>query len=175
MTRSDEAIAEAEATTSCAAIAFGGNLGDTRTILEDALGMFDADPNIEVLQRSSWYVSKPVGPPQPDYINGCVVVRTHLPPRELLARLHEIEHAFGRERKEHWGARTLDLDLILYDQIVLDDAVITVPHPRMRERAFVLTPLAEIAPDWIDPLSGANIASLNKAVDPAGLKKLMET
>ena len=174
MTCSDEATADAETMVHGAAIALGGNLGKTQAILEGALGMLDADPDIKVTERSSWYSSKPVGPPQPDYVNGCVLLCTSLPPRLLLTRLHEIENAFGRERKEHWGARTLDLDLILYDNLVLDDGVIAVPHPRMRERAFVLTPLAEIAPDWIDPVSGASIAVLNEAVDQTGLTKLTE-
>lgn len=153
-------------------IALGSNLGDSRTILENALQTLDQDSQIEVVAVSSWYQTVPIGPPQPDYLNGGALLKTELPPQALLAILLQVEAQAGRVRGERWGARTLDLDIILYDGLILDTPQLQIPHPRMRERAFVLVPLAEIAPDWIEPISGHAIAHLVQAVDCSGVKKL---
>ena len=155
------------------AIALGSNLGDSRAILEEAISILAATPGITLLAKSSWYQTLAVGPPQPDYINGCALVQVTLPPQVLLETLLAIEAQKGRIRTERWGARSLDLDLLLYDDLILDTPTLTIPHPRMRERAFVLVPLAEIAPDWIDPVTGKAIAELVKAVDCTGVKKLV--
>ena len=156
------------------AIALGSNLGDSRAILEAAISILAAIPGISLLTISSWYQTQAVGgAPQPDYINGCALVQVTLPPQVLLETLLAIEAQKGRIRTERWGARSLDLDLLLYDDLILDTPTLTIPHPRMRERAFVLVPLAEIAPNWIDPVTGKAIAELVKAVDCTGVRKLV--
>ena len=155
------------------AIALGSNLGDSRAILEEAISILAATPGITLLAKSSWYQTLAVGPPQPDYINGCALVQVTFSPLVLLETLLAIEAQKGRIRTERWGARSLDLDLLLYDHLILDTPTLTIPHPRMRERAFVLVPLAEIAPNWIDPVTGKAIAELVKAVDCTGVKKLV--
>ncbi len=146
-------------------IALGSNLGKSLTTLENAIESIAKTPGITLISHSSWYRTKPIGPPQPDYINGCALVKVELSPHQLLATLLEIEQKFGRVRKEHWGARTLDLDIILYGNLVIDTPDLQIPHPRMRERAFVLVPLAEIEPNWIEPLSRKTITELLKEVD----------
>jgi 2-amino-4-hydroxy-6-hydroxymethyldihydropteridine diphosphokinase len=147
------------------AIALGSNLGDSRAILEAALQSLAATPDITLKARSSWYQTKAVGPPQPDYLNGCALLHVETPPQQLLETLLAIETQFGRIRRERWGPRSLDLDLLLYDDLILETPTLQLPHPRMRERAFVLVPLAQIAPDWIEPVSGKAIAQLLQAVD----------
>jgi 2-amino-4-hydroxy-6-hydroxymethyldihydropteridine diphosphokinase len=105
-------------------------------------------------------------------LNGCALLDVKLTPQELLETLLRIEAQFGRIRKERWGARTLDLDILLFDDVILDTPTLELPHPRMGERAFVLVPLAEIAPDWIEPVSGKAIAQLVQAVDCSGVRRL---
>lgn len=157
------------------AIALGSNLGDSRAILEAALATLVATPDINLQAKSSWYQTKAVGPPQPDYINGCALLHVQTPPQMLLETLLKIEAQFGRVRRERWGARSLDLDLLLYDDLILDTPTLQLPHPRMKERAFVLVPLREIAPDWVEPVSGCAITELVQAVDCSGVHRLMET
>ena len=159
-------------TNSIAAIALGSNLGDSRTILEQALIQLNQASGITLTERSHWYQTAPIGPPQPDYLNGCALLSVQLTPNALLETLLQIEQQFGRVRQERWGPRTLDLDLILFDDLVLKTPTLEIPHPRFRERAFVLEPLAEIAADWIDPISQDAIAALwqkLKITDPGGL------
>ncbi|MBN4000932.1 2-amino-4-hydroxy-6-hydroxymethyldihydropteridine diphosphokinase [Nostoc sp. LPT] len=147
------------------AVALGSNIGDSQAILEAAIETLAQTPGIVLEARSHWYQTKAVGPPQPDYLNGCVTLQVEILPQQLLEILLGIEQQFGRVRQEHWGPRTLDLDLLLYDDITLDTPNLQIPHPRMRDRAFVLVPLAEIAPDWIEPVSGCVIKELLKEVD----------
>lgn len=160
-----------EKTARCA-IALGSNLGDCRKTLETAIATLSKTPGITLERQSSWYKTVPVGPPQPAYLNGCAVLRVQLTPQELLETLLTIEDKFGRVRRERWGARTLDLDLLLFDNLILDTPTLELPHPRMRERAFVLVPLAEIAPDWVEPVSGKAIVQLLHAVDCGGVCRL---
>lgn len=155
------------------AIALGGNLGDSQAILEAALKTLAAIPDIELISCSSWYCTPAVGPPQPDYLNGCALLQVKQNPDLLLQILLAIEDQFGRVRQQRWGARSLDLDLLLYGQLVLDSPTLQIPHPRLRERAFVLLPLAEIAPNWVEPVSGQAIAQLLQAVDWTGISCLM--
>jgi 2-amino-4-hydroxy-6-hydroxymethyldihydropteridine diphosphokinase len=158
-----------------AAIALGSNLGDCRATLEGALAALDADPDVRLLRRSAWYRSAPVGPPQPDYLNGCAVLAVSLTPEELLDRLQATEARFGRVRAERWGPRTLDLDLILFGDLILSGERLQIPHPRMQERTFVLVPLAEIAPDWIEPHTGRTVAALARALgDDDSMERLAE-
>lgn len=145
--------------TACA-IALGSNLGDSRSILDRTIERLRSSPQIDLIAVSSWHHTIAVGPPQPDYLNGCATLQTSLAPLALLATLQAIETEFGRVRQQRWGARTLDLDLLLYGSQILDIPRLQVPHPRMTERAFVLIPLAEIAPDWHEPTTGYSIATL---------------
>ena len=154
------------------AIALGSNQGNSLDILESSLNALDLIPGIALEQTSSWYQTKPVGTPQPqpDYLNGCALLWAEQTPEELLTVLQAIEIQFGRVDKGTLQARTLDLDLLLYGDVVLNTPDLTIPHPRMNERAFVLVPLAEIAPDWIEPRSGNKIAKLLKNVDTSGVQ-----
>ena len=147
------------------AIALGSNLGDSLTILEAALKALAHTPGVALEARSQWYQTKAVGPPQPDYLNGCALLTVTLSPQALLEALLRIEANFGRIRRERWSARTLDLDLLLFDAVILNTPSLQIPHPHMTERAFVLVPLAEIAPHWIEPISGKTIAQLVQTVD----------
>lgn len=151
------------------AIALGSNLGDSLTILENALQIIAQTQGITLISHSSWYKTAPVGPPQPDYLNGCALLEVQLTPQDLLKTLLEIEQKFGRVRRQRWGPRTLDLDVLLFGDLILDTPNLQIPHPRMRERAFVLVPLAEIADNWIDPTSGLAIAQLLDGVDCCGI------
>ncbi|MFM2303499.1 MAG: hypothetical protein RLZZ135_908 [Cyanobacteriota bacterium] len=154
------------------AIGFGSNLGDSRSILIQAIDRLKMHPQIEVLAVSRWYLTKPVGPPQPDYINGCAILQASLAPLNLLSVLQAIETEFGRVRAQVWGARTLDLDLLLYEHQIIDLPTLQIPHPHMSERAFVLVPLAEIAPNWIEPKSGQSIAVLADRLECSGVQIL---
>jgi 2-amino-4-hydroxy-6-hydroxymethyldihydropteridine diphosphokinase len=142
------------------AVALGSNLGDRDTTLRralDALGGF-----ISGLRASTFHDTDPVGvrSSQSRYLNAAAVGQTSLAPRELLEALLAVEQQFGRERPYVNAPRTLDLDLILYADCLIDEPGLIVPHPRFRERAFVLEPLSEVAPDWIDPVTGLSVAAL---------------
>jgi 2-amino-4-hydroxy-6-hydroxymethyldihydropteridine diphosphokinase len=156
-----------------AAIALGSNLGDSLITLESALQVLSQTPEIGVESRSHWYQTKAVGPPQPDYLNGCALLQVALSPQELLETLLATEAKFGRVRRERWGPRVLDLDLLLFDDVVVNLPGLQIPHPRMTERAFVLVPLAEIAPDWIEPITGKPIAELAQTVDCSEVRKIV--
>ncbi|MGM3306599.1 2-amino-4-hydroxy-6-hydroxymethyldihydropteridine diphosphokinase [Anabaena sp. WFMT] len=147
------------------AIALGSNMGDPQKILDATLETLAQTPGIIVEAKSSWYRTKAIGPPQPDYLNGCAILQVEMLPQTLLATLLAIEQKFGRVRQQHWGPRTLDLDLLLYDNLILNQPNLQIPHPGMHKRAFVLVPLAEIAPNWIEPVSGRVIQDLLKEVD----------
>jgi len=142
------------------AIALGSNLGDREASLRgaaDALGAF-----IDRLTLSSFIETAPVGvvEPQPWYLNAAAVGTTSLRPRALLEQLLAVERAYGRARTAPNAARTLDLDLILYGGELIDEPGLVVPHPRFRERGFVLNPLSEIARDMVDPVTGETIGAL---------------
>jgi 2-amino-4-hydroxy-6-hydroxymethyldihydropteridine diphosphokinase len=124
---------------------------------------------IELISHSIWYETVPVGPPQPNYVNGCAILETKLLPEDLLQILLKIEQQFGRIRQERWGPRILDLDILLYGDLILEMPNLTIPHPRMNERAFVLVPLAEIAAHWIEPISRQTILQLSQAIDCSGI------
>lgn len=141
------------------AIALGSNLGDRERYLREALAELAA--SIDDLHVSTFHDTDPVGVgDQPRFLNAAATGRTTLPAGALLARLLEVEHRFGRARPHAGAPRTLDLDLILYGDQVIDEPDLHVPHPRFRERLFVLEPLAEIAADWIDPVTGRTVGEL---------------
>jgi 2-amino-4-hydroxy-6-hydroxymethyldihydropteridine diphosphokinase len=146
------------------AIALGSNLGDREGTLTAAAAQLAA--LLDRFTLSSRHDTAPVGvpDPQPRYLNAAGVGFTRLGPRELLARLHDIERAFGRERGVPNASRTLDLDLVLYGALVVNEPGLTIPHPRFRDRAFVLAPLAEVAPDIIDPVTGRTVRELEAAL-----------
>ncbi|WP_049535470.1 2-amino-4-hydroxy-6-hydroxymethyldihydropteridine diphosphokinase [Vibrio harveyi] len=151
-------------------IAVGSNLADPVSQAKQAIEALKSIPNAEFVQASSLYSSTPMGPQnQPDYINAVVAIKTNLTPLELLDCTQAIEQEQGRVRKdERWGPRTLDLDIILYGNEVIDSERLTVPHYGMREREFVLYPLAEIAPSLQLP-DGTEVSSLLEQVDRNGL------
>ena len=142
------------------AIALGSNLGDREAHL--AFGAAALSSLLNNLRQSHWHDTAPVGvsPDQPRYLNGVVVGDTELTAAALMARLLAIEREVGRTRPAPMAPRTLDLDLILYGDERIEQPVVTVPHPRFRERLFVLEPLAELAPGWIDPASGQTVSAL---------------
>ncbi|WP_404800352.1 2-amino-4-hydroxy-6-hydroxymethyldihydropteridine diphosphokinase [Amazonocrinis nigriterrae] len=147
------------------AIALGSNMGESGAILAAAIETLAQTPGIMLKATSSWYITKAIGPPQPDYLNGCAILEVEQPPQQLLETLLATEQKFGRVRSQHWGPRSLDLDLLLYDDLILDTPTLQIPHPRMCDRAFVLVPLAEIAPNWTEPVSGRLVKDLLKDVD----------
>jgi len=143
-----------------AAIALGSNLGDREAHLAFAVAQLSGI--LANLKQSRWHDTAPIGvsPDQPRYLNGVVVGETPLTARALLDRLLAIERADGRTRPAPLAPRTLDLDLILFGSERIQEAGLVVPHPRFRERLFVLEPLAELAPGWIDPESGDAVSAL---------------
>jgi 2-amino-4-hydroxy-6-hydroxymethyldihydropteridine diphosphokinase len=174
-------------TTVLAAIALGSNLssslGNSLEMVKSAVESLASHPDLTLVAVSRWYQTVAIGPPQPDYVNGCVLVRMrsqsaqsngipNLSAQALLDLLIATEQQFGRVRTQHWGPRTLDLDLLLYDSVVLHTPTLTLPHPRMAERAFVLIPLAEILPDWVHPMIGLTIQQLCDQVDCTGVSQL---
>ena len=154
-------------------IALGGNVGDSRAILDRAVAMLCDGPDVRLLARSSDYRTAPWGvTDQAPFINLCIAVETSLAPHPLLARAHEVERALGRDRtrEQRWGPRSADIDIITYDGVSLNDKDLIVPHPRLFERAFVLIPLAEIAPDLI--VAGTRIADAATRFKDEKIEKL---
>lgn len=157
-----------------ALVGLGGNLGDAAATLRHAFQELDALPETRLLRASRLYRSRAWGrTDQPDFINAVAMVETTLGARELLDAMLGIEHGAGRERAvdERWAPRTLDLDLLLYGDAVIDEPGLHVPHPHLHERAFALVPLVEIAPDAMIPGIGAARAAL-AAMDPSGIEAL---
>jgi 2-amino-4-hydroxy-6-hydroxymethyldihydropteridine diphosphokinase len=128
-------------------VGLGANLGDAAATLRDAMAAIAALPATRCVRRSSLYRSAPVDAPGPDYVNAVLELRTALEPEALLLELQAIERRFGRQRPHRHAPRTLDLDLLAWGDRRVASATLVLPHPRMHERAFVLVPLAEIAPD----------------------------
>lgn len=143
-------------------IGIGSNLGDRRAHLNAALEALDDDPAIHLESVSRVRETDPVGPvpDQGSYLNAVVAIRTDLSPHELLAALLDIERANGRDRttESRWGPRTLDLDLLVFGELTIDEPGLAVPHPRLTERRFVLEPLADLAPDLSVPGTGRRVA-----------------
>ncbi|OFW17018.1 MAG: 2-amino-4-hydroxy-6-hydroxymethyldihydropteridine diphosphokinase [Acidobacteria bacterium RIFCSPLOWO2_12_FULL_67_14] len=141
------------------AIALGSNVGDRERMLRE--GVAALQPHLRDVRVSTFHDTDPVGVgPQPTFLNAAAVGVTVLPPRDLLQTLLDIERTLGRERPYPGAPRTLDLDLILYDDLIIDGPGLVIPHPRFRDRAFVLRPLAEIAPEWTDPVTGRTVQDL---------------
>ena len=156
---------------SLAYIGLGANLGDARAALQAALDALAAMPDSDLLRCSAIYRSAPIDSSGPDYLNAVAELRTALAPLALLHQMQAIERAQGRERPYRNAPRTLDLDLLLYDDLVQADPELTLPHPRAHERAFVLCPLAELAPERVIPGHG-RAADLLAAVAGQSIERL---
>jgi 2-amino-4-hydroxy-6-hydroxymethyldihydropteridine diphosphokinase len=156
------------------AVALGSNLGNRHWYLLTAIARLRAEPAIRLLAVSHFYETEPVGcPPQsPQFLNAAVLLETELTPEQLLERLLAIEQHLGRRRTRAHAPRTIDLDLLFYDQLVYQSPQLTVPHPRLAERAFVLRPLADIAPQWRHPLLEQSVEQLLAQLSPESLAQV---
>lgn len=160
-------------------LACGSNMGDKKGYLDGAVRAFRSDIKCRVLRVSDWIVTAPYGGvEQDDFLNGAMEIETLYTPRMLLEKIHEIESAYGRERKVHWGPRTLDIDILLYEDRMIDEEDLMIPHVDMHNRDFVLGPLAQIAPYKIHPLFGKSILQMyeehRKHVGDGGLARAAE-
>lgn len=154
-------------------MALGGNVGDSRAVLDRAVALLCDGSDVRLTARSSDYRTAPWGvTDQAAFVNLCIAVETRLAPHDLLARAHTVERALGRDRarEQRWGPRTADIDIIAYDGLTLADDTLTLPHPRLFERAFVLVPLAEIAGDRI--IAGRRVSDAATAIDSGGIERL---
>jgi 2-amino-4-hydroxy-6-hydroxymethyldihydropteridine diphosphokinase len=154
-------------------IALGGNVGDVRATFKKAIANICGMAQAALLARSSDYATPPWGEEdQARFVNACIEIDTSLDPHALLFVLHKVEQKFGRDRakERRWGPRTLDLDLIAYDDVSINKAELTLPHPRLFERAFVLVPLAEIAPDRV--IRGRRIKEALADLSTEGIERL---
>ncbi len=154
-------------------LALGGNVGDVRSAFERAIALLCDGAAVRLTARSSDYRTPPWGvADQPAFVNAVIAVKTSLAPHDLLTRAKSCERALGRERahERRWGPRAIDIDLLAYDDIELHDADLTLPHPHLFERAFVLVPLAEIAPDRL--IAGMPVREALARVDASGIEKL---
>ena len=156
-----------------ALIALGGNVGDVRDRFRNALAMLCTGAEVSLIARSRSYLTPPWGVEnQPPFINCCAAIETVLSPHELLRRVQEVEGAFGRDRakERRWGPRPLDIDIIAYDDVTVTDPDLTLPHPRLFERAFVLVPLADIAAERL--IAGVRVKDALAKVDATGIERL---
>jgi 2-amino-4-hydroxy-6-hydroxymethyldihydropteridine diphosphokinase len=156
-----------------ALLALGGNVGEVRKTLGRALAMLCDGTQVRLKARSSDYATPPWGvEDQPPFVNLCIVIETNLAPPDLLERVQAVEHALGRLRAQErrWGPRPIDIDILAYDDVTLAGADLTLPHPRMFERAFVLVPLAEIAPEHV--IAGRRVRDALAEVDTTGISRL---
>jgi 2-amino-4-hydroxy-6-hydroxymethyldihydropteridine diphosphokinase len=156
-----------------ALVALGGNVGDARATLARAVDLLCDGRVVRLVARSSDYLTPPWGvADQAPFINLCLLVATELSPQALLARALEVERALGRDRgrERRWGPRPADIDLLAYDDLKLHEPDLTLPHPRLFERAFVLVPLAEIAPDRV--IAGVRVRDAVARVDAGGIERL---
>jgi 2-amino-4-hydroxy-6-hydroxymethyldihydropteridine diphosphokinase len=154
-------------------LALGANVGDARANLERAIAQFCDGDLVRLLARSSDYQTPPWGlEQQPEFVNLCLIVETALTPAALLERIQQVERALGRDRAHevHWGPRPIDIDIIAYDDVVVDEPALKLPHPHVFERAFVLVPLAEIAPDRV--IAGTRVSDALARIDTTGIRRL---
>jgi 2-amino-4-hydroxy-6-hydroxymethyldihydropteridine diphosphokinase len=154
-------------------IALGGNIGDVRSTFDQAIAMLCDGEAVRLTARSSDYKTPPWGvTDQPPFINAVIAAATTLGPHALLARAQDCERALGRDRahQRRWGPRTIDIDLLTYDDLKLDDVSLTLPHPHLLDRAFVLVPLAEIAANRV--IAGVRVCDALARLDTSGIEKL---
>jgi 2-amino-4-hydroxy-6-hydroxymethyldihydropteridine diphosphokinase len=149
-------------------LGLGSNLGDRMANLEQAESSLSREGEVRVVRSSRVYETDPVGgPEQPDYLNVVIEVETSLDPRELLSRCLSVERDMGRARVERWGPRVIDIDILTYDDLEVDEPGLTIPHPRMHERGFVLIPLLELVADPVLP-GGRRVKDLRLSADTFG-------
>lgn len=147
-------------------IAIGSNMGDREGYLAGAVEAMKAHPLMELKKVSGWILTEPYGGvEQDDFLNGAAEIETLMSPRQLLEALHEMENAAGRERNVRWGPRTLDLDILFYDKVLLESEKLVIPHPDLENRRFVLEPMAEIAPAFRHPVTGKSMAALLRELE----------
>jgi 2-amino-4-hydroxy-6-hydroxymethyldihydropteridine diphosphokinase len=150
-------------------IGVGSNQGDKQQTIRSALELLCRHPQILFQRMSSLYRTEPVGFTEQDwFVNGALCVTTELEAEAMLDATMEIEQTLGRVRATQWGPRTIDLDLLFYGSLRLESLRLTLPHPRLHERRFVLTPLVEIAPDWVHPVLGRSMRELLAGLSPEG-------
>jgi len=154
-------------------VALGGNLGDVYSCFKSARKNISEHPYCSLIQSSLLYQTPPLGPAgQADYLNAAIAINTYLEPLDLLHLLQNIEHAHGRTRHEHWGARTLDLDILAYDNLYLQSNILNLPHSQLPTRQFVLRPLCDIAPKWLHPSLKKNASELLQSLLDSGEEAL---
>lgn len=152
-------------------VALGSNLGDKAGNIATAIDLLTAQGDVRLLARSANYATEPWGKTDQDwFVNACIAVKTGLSARELLARCQEVERRMGRVPTEKWGPRIIDLDLLVYGEETIRDPDLVLPHPHIAERAFVLAPLMDIAPDAV--IGGRSVRELYAAIDTAGVRPL---
>lgn len=155
-------------------LGLGSNLGDRRDYLRRAVALLNDSAQCEVTAASSLYVTEPLGyTDQPEFVNAVVEISTALAPQGLLELCSSVEQTLGRVRTIRWGPRVIDIDILIYSGVCVDDKDLVVPHPRMMERAFVLVPLAEIAPGLVLP-GGLTAAEAAQRVDRSGIRTVMD-
>lgn len=146
-------------------LSIGSNIGDTKGNLDQAIAMLDENPKVRVTKVSDFIITEPYGGvEQNDFLNAALVIKTLLTPRELLEVIGDIEYALKRERIIHWGPRTIDLDILLYEDCVIREADLIIPHIEMHKRNFVLQPLVEIAPEMVHPLLQKTVYELYEEI-----------
>lgn len=147
-------------------LGIGSNLGDKEAYMENAVSKLKADKKIRAVRTSDWIVTKPYGGvEQDDFLNGAISLETLYSPSELLHLLQSVEKEAGRERKIHWGPRTLDLDILFYEDFISDEAELMVPHPDMQNREFVLRPLDQLCPYYEHPLLHKTVRQMLKELE----------
>ena len=154
-------------------VGLGGNIGEVRTTLDRAVAAFCDRTDVRLVAQSSDYATPPWGVvEQPPFVNRCIAVETTLAPRTLLDRALTVERSLGRDRsrEQRWGPRAIDIDLLTYDDVAMEEGGLTLPHPRLFERAFVLVPLAEIVPDRI--IAGVRVGDALAGLDTRGIERL---
>ena len=154
-------------------VGLGGNIGEVRTTLDQAVAAFCDGTEVRLLAQSSDYATPPWGViDQPPFVNRCIEIATVLKPRALLDRALAVERMLGRtrDREQRWGPRPIDIDLLAYDDVAIEEPGLTLPHPRLLERAFVLVPLAEIVPDRV--IAGVPVREALARVNTGGIERL---
>ncbi len=142
-------------------IGIGSNLGKKKENFLEALGRIAKIPDTKIVKESSFYESEPLGDSKEWYVNGVIEIETELKPELLLQKLNNIERAMGRKKvRKRWGARIIDLDILLFNNLIMEKTNLKIPHPEMHKRKFVLVPLSEIAPQVIHPVLGVAMSEL---------------
>jgi 2-amino-4-hydroxy-6-hydroxymethyldihydropteridine diphosphokinase len=154
-------------------LSLGTNLGERRQNLRRAVRALAGEMTVTAV--SSVYETEPWGEPdQPDFLNICLAATTTHSPQQLLTIIKQIEQELGREESYRWGPRLIDIDIIFYDEVVVAEKGLNIPHSRLAERAFVLTPLADVAPDWVHPITGKTVVEMLNAVYSTAVQRQIE-